>query len=133
MRACELTPGVINRTQSNVDFQSNQSISIECQSFDWFSIAFSNRKAIEFLHFLRVRLHSIGFDYLWLNSIGFDRSQSKIQRQSNQSNFYILFFFDCHSIEFDNRIPIVRLAFDWIRLIRQSKSSIDYAWLTSLH
>ena len=59
-------PGVINRTQSNVNFQMNRFQSNANQSSDRsidFSITFSNRKAIEFLHFFRV-LAWIGLDCL---------------------------------------------------------------------
>ena len=45
-----------------------------------------------------------------------------------QLNFYFLFFFDCHLIECGNWNPIVRLSFDWIWVIWQTKSWIDYTW-----
>ena len=45
-----------------------------------------------------------------------------------QLNFYFVFFFDCHLIECGNWNPIVRLSFDWIWVIWQTKSWIDYTW-----
>ena len=119
---------------------------IQNQSNDWISIAEFNRIPIEIEENVKIRLT---FDWFWLYSIDIvigipsqsnaNRSQSNANRsQSNvnrsQSNYGInrinrinqekMWIFDWRSIEFANRISIVRLAstyFDWPPLVFKRK------------
>ena len=103
--------------------------------FDCMHYSTIERQSIKFLlifEFNWVQLTSIMIVHKRIILASIEYNLEGPSNMTKQSNFYFLFFFDCHSIEFHNRNSIVQLAFSRIQIIRQSKSLIDYTWLSAI-